>query len=298
MALGEAGLSATQVRLLEQWLEDLRERATRPPPLGALERSDREVEVEEWLGTHGVERPWEVAAQLVDVGYTREELAEFAGAFDAGVAAPALAWLGAAASAGALVEQVAHGAGRISELVQALKAYSYMDQAPAQLVNVHEGLDSTLVMLRSKLRQITVRRTYAPDLPPLPAHGGELNQVWTNILDNAAEVLAGAAGGGTITIETRRDGEWVVVGIEDNGPGIPEEIQARVFDPFFTTKEPGKGAGLGLNISHTIVAQRHGGKLTVTSRPGMTRFEAWLPLSARVDQAEQAEDGETQTSRG
>ena len=257
-----------------------------PLTLSVLERSDRESAVVAWLEAHGVERPWEVAPSLVDASFGLADLERVGGAFSGAQLAAIVTWLGATATALALLEQVARGAGRIAELVQALKSYSYMDQAPVQMVDVHEGLDSTLVMLRSKLKQVEVRREYAADLPRIPAHGSELNQVWTNILDNAADVLAGAAGAGQhgiITIRTRRDGDWVVVGLEDNGPGIPEELQSRVFDPFFTTKPPGKGVGLGLNISHTILTQRHKGKLTVTSRPGRTCFQAWLPTGGTLE---------------
>jgi signal transduction histidine kinase len=225
----------------------------------------------------------------VDAAVGSETLERVGSAFPAARLAAAVTWLGATASALALLEQVGHGAGRIAELVQALKTYSYMDQAPAQPVDVHAGLDSTLVMLRSKLRRIDVRREYAPDLPQIPAHGSELNQVWTNILDNAADVLAAddAAVAGadrpSIVVRTRRDGDWVVVELEDNGPGIPDALQARVFDPFFTTKPPGAGVGLGLNISHTIITQRHKGTLTVESGPGRTCFRARLPVGGRLD---------------
>jgi signal transduction histidine kinase len=178
----------------------------------------------------------------------------------------------------ALLHEIGVGTERISSIVRALKSYSYMDQAPLQEVDVHEGLDNTLVMLRSKLKSgITVRRDYASSLPRVPAFGSELNQVWTNIIDNAIDAMQGS---GVVTIRTRRDGAWVVVEIEDTGPGIPKANLAKIFDPFFTTKAPGKGTGLGLNISHTIVVQKHKGQMTVTSEPGCTRFAIRLPLSA------------------
>jgi C4-dicarboxylate-specific signal transduction histidine kinase len=276
-AAAASGLSEAQVSLLGTLEAELAERVRTPVSLSVLDRSDRESTVERWLEAHGVQRPWEVAPALVDASFGSGDLERIVGAFSEAQLAPIITWTGATATALALLEQVAHGAGRIAELVQALKSYSYMDQAPVQMVDVHEGLDSTLVMLRSRLKQIEVRREYAAGLPKIPARGSELNQVWTNILDNAADALAGGGQPGIITIRTRRDGAWVVVELEDNGSGIPEEIQAHVFDPFFTTKPPGKGVGLGLNISHTIVTQRHSGRLTVTSRPGQTRFQAWLP---------------------
>jgi signal transduction histidine kinase len=278
-----AGLSEPQAALLRTLEAEVAERVRAPITLSMLERSDREAALETWLEAHNVERLWEVAPALVDAGLAAGDLDRVESRFAGPQLAAVVTWLGATATTLALLEQLSHGAGRIAELVQALKSYSYMDQAPAQMVDVHEGLDSTLVMLRSKLKHLTVRREYATDLPKIPAHGSELNQVWTNILDNAADVLASRGGEGTITIRTRRDGEWAVVEIEDNGPGIPDALLPRVFDPFFTTKPPGQGVGLGLNISHTIVTQRHKGRLTVTSQPGKTRFEARLPLSGPHD---------------
>jgi signal transduction histidine kinase len=160
--------------------------------------------------------------------------------------------------------------------VRALKAYTYLDQAPRQTVNLHDGLDNTLIILRSKLQQgVTVHRHYAPDLPLIDAYGSELNQVWTNLLDNSIDAMNGR---GEIALRTRREGEWVVVEVEDNGPGIPTAIQANIFDPFFTTKPPGQGTGMGLNISHNIIVQRHKGRIDLHSQPGLTRFEVRLPL--------------------
>jgi signal transduction histidine kinase len=144
-------------------------------------------------------------------------------------------------------------------------------------VDVHEGLDSTLVILRSKLKSgISVSREYAPGLLRIQAYGSELNQVWTNIIDNAIDALEGQ---GEITIRSRQDGDWVVVEIEDNGPGIPPEIQPRLFDPFFTTKPPGKGTGLGLQISYNIIVNKHRGDIKVFSQPGKTCFQVWLPIN-------------------
>jgi signal transduction histidine kinase len=286
-AAGGSGLSESQAILLHELQATAAERATEPAELGMLERSDRESALQTWLQSHGVAKPWEVAPSLVDAGFTTADLERITAAFSPPQLGLVLTWLGATASALALVTQIGHGAGRIAELVQALKSYSYMDQAPVQAVDVHQGLDSTLVMLRSKLKQLEVRREYAPDLPPIQAYGGELNQVWTNILDNAADVLTkaeGMNGKGVITIRTRQDDGHVIVEIEDNGPGIPEELQDRLFEPFFTTKPPGQGLGLGLNISHTIVCQRHKGELTVTSRPGRTLFTATLPISPALDE--------------
>jgi signal transduction histidine kinase len=174
-----------------------------------------------------------------------------------------------------LLEEIGHGTERISEIVAALKTYTFMDQAPLQDVDVHAGLDSTLVMLRNKLKSgITVRREYDPDLPRIQAYGSELNQVWTNIIDNAIDAMEGK---GEIALRTSHDEQWLIVELEDNGPGIPEAVLPRIFDPFFTTKAPGLGTGMGLNISHSIIVQKHQGRIEAYSRPGCTRFEVRLP---------------------
>jgi signal transduction histidine kinase len=179
----------------------------------------------------------------------------------------------------ALLDEVAKGSERISEIVKAVKSYSYLDRAPVQEVDVHEGLDNTLVILRHKLKQgIHVSRDYAPDLPRIEAYAGELNQVWTNILDNAADALGGQ---GEIRLHTTQEDGRVVVEIEDNGPGIPPAIQSRVFEPFFTTKPPGVGTGLGLNIAYNIV-QKHYGEIQLESRPGRTCFRILLPTKLPV----------------
>ena len=183
-----------------------------------------------------------------------------------------------------ILNEIGEGAGRMAEIVKALKTYTYLDQAPVQNVDVHEGLDNTLVMLRSKLKRgVVVLRDYDEDLPLIEAYGSELNQVWTNIIDNAIGAMNGE---GEITLRTRAEGEYVVVEIEDNGPGIPEAIKGQIFDPFFTTKAPGEGTGLGLNISHNIIVQKHKGEISVDSRPGSTCFQVKLPLTIGRDEDE------------
>jgi predicted CoA-binding protein len=186
-------------------------------------------------------------------------------------------WISAGAAVEGLLEEIGQGASRVSEIVKSLKKYSYLDQAPSQDLDIHEGLESTLVMLRGKLKGVEVDRSYAPDLPRVHGWGSELNQVWTNQLDNAADALGGK---GHVMVRTRREGEWVIVEIEDDGPGIPEDIQDRVFDLFFTTKPPGKGTGIGLDVSWRIVVDKHRGALKLLrSRPGSTVFQTWLPIN-------------------
>lgn len=277
--LGGLGLSTDQQQALARLDEQTRNGAAKPQAqLDALARSDLEYALEDWLDEQGVPDPWELAPALVNLGYDVDGLAAFAGQFAPEHLPPVVGWLSAGYGVYSLLAEIGQAAGRISEIVKALKAYSYLDQAPVQAVDIHEGLDNTLLILRNKLKQITVVREYAPNLPKIQGYGSELNQVWTNLLDNAADALAGRENP-TITLQTERRGEWVTVRVMDNGPGIPPEVQGRVFDAFFTTKEPGKGTGLGLEISYNIVVNKHRGDLRLFSRPGLTCFQTDLPLN-------------------
>jgi signal transduction histidine kinase len=269
-------LSSPQLDLLLGLEELARFRATQPVDLDVLARSDLEAELETWLDDHSINNGWEFTPTLVNLGYNVNELDTLAENFAETQLQAVIAWLNGSYTIYSLLEEMGQGAGRIAEIVKALKSYTYMDQAPIQAVDVHEGLDDTLVMLRSKLKGgINVQRDYAADLPPIQAYGSELNQVWTNIIDNATAAMQGQ---GEIILRTGREGKWVVVEIEDNGPGIPAEIQPKIFDPFFTTKPPGEGTGLGLNISHNIIVQKHQGQISVSSQPGRTCFQIKLPL--------------------
>ena len=274
-ALERLELGAGQQAQVAALARRVEEAAARPLPLDALTRGDREAEVEAWLEEQDIPEAWALADALVNLGLAPPHLAEIARAFTREQVATVLKWLGTSYRAHSLLGEIAQGAGRIAEIVRALKSYVYLDQAPMQDVDIHEGLDNTLVILRNKLKAgVTVRRAYAPDLPRVTAYGGELNQVWTNIVDNAADALNGR---GEIVVRTRREGAEVVVEIEDDGPGIAAVDLPKIFDPFFTTKPPGKGTGLGLNISYNIV-QKHQGQIAVTSEPGRTVFEVRLPL--------------------
>ena len=214
---------------------------------------------------------------LVDLGFDNARLEELARSFPPEAFPRVAAWLAATHAVNQLVAEVMEGARRISAIIKALKSYSYLDQAPIQAVNVQEGIENTLLILRSKLKTgIKVHREYAPDLPAIQGYGSELNQVWTNILDNAADALNGQ---GEITIRTRAEDKSVVVEIEDNGPGIPPDVQKRIFEPFFTTKPVGKGTGLGLHISYNIIVHKHRGDIKVFSEPGRTCFQVRLPVN-------------------
>ncbi len=276
LRLGELNLSESQLESLLA-LDGLAEqRAKQPTDMESLTRSDREYELETWLEGQGVENAWEVAPTLVNLGYDGNALRTLVASFTRPQFRAVIDWLNDTYTIYSLLEEIGQGTGRISEIVKALKGYTYLDQAPIQMVDIHEGLDSTLVILRSKLRQgISVHREYSADLPHIQARGSELNQVWTNIIDNAIGALNGE---GEITLRTRHDDKWVIVEIEDTGPGIPEDIIPNLFEPFFTTKPPGEGTGLGLNISRNIVVQKHRGWIDVYSRPGKTCFEVRLPL--------------------
>ncbi len=269
-------LSEAHLEKLMALGEQARNQAEQPDALSPLDRSDREYEIEDWLDEQGVAEPWEVAGQLVSLGYKPETLQPLTADFAPNQLPVVLNWLACTYTIHQLLAEIDHGSYRISEIVKALKSYTYMDQAPLQAVAVAEGLDNTLIILQAKLKSgITVQREYADNLPVIEAYGSELNQVWTNIIDNAIGAMAGQ---GTLTLRTRQEDDFIVVEIEDSGPGIPEEIQAQLFDPFFTTKAPGEGTGLGLNISHNIICQKHRGRLLVDSEPGRTTFIIKLPL--------------------
>lgn len=258
-----------------------REKAKQVSNLDPLTRSDRETEIEEWLDAQHVADGSDLSPSIVGLGFNLDDVVKFQNIFS-GESFPALLlWSSSIYLVYTLLNEIGQGSSRISEIVGALKNYSYLGQAPVQSVNIHEGIDNTLVILRNKLKTgITVHREYGSDIPPIVAYGSELNQVWTNLLDNAADALKGK---GEIIIRTTLNGEYVKVEIEDNGPGIPIEIQSRIFDPFFTTKELGKGTGLGLSTTYGIVTEKHKGTISVDSHEGITRFIIELPIGKSAD---------------
>ena len=245
--------------------------------LDPLSLSDAEDALGVWLEDRGVEAAWDLAPTLAAAGVNKERLEQLAGELGDRSLAGGLGWLVATLDITGLADEVRASAGRISELVGAMKEYTYMDQGGAQEVDVVSGLENTLTILGHKLGGVSVVREYAEGLTKVPGRGGELNQVWTNLLDNAADAVDGR---GRITIKAFEDGDWVVVEVADDGPGIPREAQGRVFEPFFTTKEVGSGTGLGLDIARRVVAG-HGGEVSLESRTGETRFIVRLPKSDR-----------------
>ena len=265
----------------EQWqdlidvLQSALARAGKSEPLDSVTRSDREEEVGTWLEQHGVADGWKLSPAFVGAGLDGKELTALAGKLPAEAVRCAFGWLEASLSLNSLLNEVEGSTTRIAELVKAVKSYSYMDQSPMQEVDVHEGIENTLTMLGHKLKNVTVTRKYDRAVPHIMAYGGELNQVWTNLLDNAIDAVKGT---GKICVATFLDDDQVVVEIADNGSGIPAEVQSHIFEPFYTTKGVGSGTGLGLVISNRIVANRHSGEIEFQSAPGDTRFKVRLPI--------------------
>jgi signal transduction histidine kinase len=277
-AFVEAGLereeAAVLVGLQREALAAPRDRA----PMDALDAADAQDALSDALGAAGVTDAYRIAAPLVAAGVDAS-FVERVGAVAGAATELTLRWIAASLSARELAAELSEATERMSGLVTAIKTYAYMDRGGRVEVDLHEGLDTTLTILGHKLKHtaIAVRRDYDPTLPRLTVHGAELNQVWTNLLDNAIDALGQS---GTITITTRRDGDCVEIDIGDDGPGIPAEIRDRVFDPFFTTKGVGAGTGLGLDTARRIIVDRHHGSLTLDSAPGRTLFRARLPINA------------------
>ena len=251
--------------------------ATSQPKLNSFEQSDREEAIECWLDSQNVADAWELAPALVNARIDQEELEALKRTVPAQDLQNAIQWLAANLTTCDLLKSISHSTERISELVGAVKSYSFKDQAPWQEIDVHEGIENTLIILGHKLRNVTVTRDFDRTLPRLCAYGGELNQVWTNLIDNA---IYASGGTGRIDVRTRRDGEFFLVEIADNGSGIPPEARPHIFAvPFFTTKG-GSGTGLGLVISHRIVVERHHGKIDFSTGPDGTQFNVRLPFES------------------
>jgi hypothetical protein len=245
-------------------------------PYDPLALSEREDELQGWLEDHGIGQPWELAPVLASFGWKRDEVERLAIRFSPVKLPIVVRWLAASFSVYGLLAEVGQGAEAISEIVEAVKTYSYLDQAPIQEVDVRETLENSLVLLRPKLKMgVSIRRDYADDVPRVEAYGSELNQVWTNIIDNAIDAVQGK---GELELSTYSADSTVVIEITDDGPGIPPEIRQRIFEPFFTTKGPGAGTGLGLHIAYNIVVHRHHGQIRVASTAGETRLRVILPV--------------------
>ena len=261
--------------------EEAVERLAKAPKLGPIEASDAEDELGDWLDEQGVSNGWDLAPTLVAGGIDAAWLARAMDKCPGTATDSAVRWLAYTVETEMLMNEIEDATTRVSTLVGAAKQYSQMDRAPFQVIDVHELLNSTLVMLARKIGdKIKIVKQYDRSLPPLPAYAAELNQVWTNLIDNAVQAMGGE---GTLTIRTYREDDCAVIGIGDTGPGVPDEIVGRIFEPFFTTKPVGEGTGLGLDISWRIVVKKHHGDIRVESRPGDTWFLVRLPLTPADD---------------
>jgi signal transduction histidine kinase len=246
------------------------------PQLNSLDQSDLEDTLNTWLEEHGIAEPWKLSNNLVEAGIDATALDGMLGQVDPDAVIDVLARVNAQLAAARLAREIKTGTARISELVGAIKEYSYMDQASVQEVDVHKGLESTLLILKYKLKKknLVLTRDYAAELPRIKAYGSELNQVWTNLIVNAIEAMSD---GGRLQVRTRREPTDILVEIRDSGPGIPESVRTRIFEPFFTTKPVGEGTGLGLDTVARIV-RKHRGNIRFESKPGDTCFQVRLPL--------------------
>ena len=247
------------------------------PVLSPLETSDREGELADWLEDHGIAGAWDIAPTLVAAGVGLDWLEKFAEVLPPEHLEVGLSYPVRALESDSMLDEITDAAERISGLLASAKQYTQMDRAPLQSFDIHEGLDATLTMLAHKLGEnIEIVRDYDRSLPKIAAFPGELNQVWTNLIDNAADAMEGH---GKLTVRTAALGDdRIMVEVGDTGPGVPDEVRTRVFEPFFTTKEVGEGTGLGLDIAWQIVVGRHSGEIRLESTPGNTRFQVVLPI--------------------
>lgn len=275
LALSRWNPSQEQVAAWVSFQADLTTRARASLPLSALEQSDREDTMLDWLARAGIADADEMAATFVTAQATVGELAALGAGLPAAALGDLLRWLHGELSAAGLLDEIEQGTRRIADLVAAIKEYTYMDRGKLQEVNIHRDLENTLVVLRHKLQQIQIDRRFDPDLPIILGRGSELNQVWTNLLDNAIDALGGQ---GVIQLITRCENRFVMIEVADNGPGIPAHVLPRIFEPFFTTKGVGAGTGMGLDMAHRIVNQ-HNGSIEVQSERGQTRFIVRLPMN-------------------
>jgi signal transduction histidine kinase len=246
-----------------------------PADLDPLARADREQTLATWLNRNRVARAWIIAPQLTAAGVDLDWCARIAAVLEESALEPGLAWVASTVSVATLLSEVKESTRRISELVAAVRSYTQMDRASMQRIDVTDGLDSTLVMLGHELHGVNVVRDYGSDVPMIDAYAGELNQVWTNLIDNAVDAMEGS---GTLRVATRVMGGEVVIEVVDTGPGMPPEVAARAFEAFYTTKDVGQGTGLGLDIARRIIVERHGGEISIDSRPGETTLRVALPV--------------------
>lgn len=281
LQLAEIGLSGEQLQSLIVMQKNVIRHSAECPVLSPMEQADREDEIGDYLDELGVENSWEIAPVFVNAGLKMKGLQQFVATLPDDGVGEILNWVCVALTATSLLDEIANSTDRISDLVGAVKSYTYMDRAPTQQVDLNKNLINTLKVMNYKMRDINIVRELDPDLPLITARGGELNQVLTNIIDNAVDAMSGK---GTLEITTRFEDQFIMMEITDSGPGIPRDILPHIFDPFFTTKGVGEGIGIGLDITYRII-QQHGGTIEVRSQPGRTRFIIRLPLENDIEES-------------
>ena len=276
LQIHQRSINPAQVEFLSQFYRRSERSTLHPTPQDPLSQSEAEDELTDWLENQGIDNAWKLAPTLVAAGLTTTDLDQLMTQIDPSCIGSVLVWLEAMLTSVGTLEQIKQSSTRISDLIKAMKDYSYMDRGPLQEVDLHEGIDSTLMILKHKLKYgVEVIRDYG-DVPRICAYGRELNQVWTNLIDNAIDAMNGK---GQLKIHTMQEGDRVLVEIIDQGAGIPFDVQPRIFDQFFTTKTVGKGTGLGLDIVRRIVEGQHKGSVRFESKPGETRFQVRIPIN-------------------
>ncbi|GAA6614761.1 ATP-binding protein [Scytonema sp. NUACC26] len=269
-------LSKEQIKIITDIQRQATDNATRAAKLDPLTQSDKEDEITDWLEDHDIGNAWKLAPTLVNGFLDVEKLDFLADNIPRECLGSVLKWLEASLASYGLIDEIEQSTTRISDLVKAIKGYSYMDRAPLQEIDLHEGIENTLLILHHRIKHgVIVNRDYDRTLPKICVYAGELNQVWTNLIDNAIDAMNGK---GDLTIRTYKDSTCLVIEIIDTGAGIPPAIQSRIFEPFFTTKGVGKGTGLGLEIAYRIIVNRHHGKISFKSQQGHTCFQIRLPI--------------------
>jgi len=277
MRLCSHDLTASQQESIDAFESKAIDHTATAKQLNSLDQSDREDEISGWLESHGIDEAWKFSANLVEAGMDSAALEQLLGQIPATATVDVLARVNCQLAAAKLASEIKTATTRISELVGAIKEYSYMDQASIQELDIHKGLDNTLLILKYKLKKkdISVTRDYAESLPLIKAYGSELNQVWTNLIVNAVDAMSK---GGTLKVRTKREPTDIMIEIRDNGAGIPADARSRIFEPFFTTKPVGEGTGLGLDTVARIV-RKHRGNVRFESKPGDTCFQVRLPIA-------------------
>ncbi len=272
--LGKLCLPTAEIDRIAAWEDVIRHASTEPWAPREAEQSPREDAILDWLRRHNIQKGWQIAPELAECGVSPAQLDELKGSLDGEALTVVLSQFASSLRTERIAEAMLNSTARIFDLIRAIKDYSYMDQAPIQEIDIPQSLENTLAMLASRLQEVEIIRDYEPNLPSISAYGSELNQVWTALIENALDAINDR---GRIKLAVHLTGDLILTEISDNGPGVPEELQARIFEPFFTTKSPGAGLGLGLDTVNRVV-RMHRGFVSVNSKPGKTCFQVRLPI--------------------